>query len=52
MLSAARDTLIEERHRRAAAGQSPDAVAADAPRPAERAFAPVENGLADHARRP
>ncbi|WP_406837916.1 hypothetical protein ACICHK_19485 [Streptomyces sp. AHU1] len=52
MLSAARNTLIEEHHRRAAAGESLDAVAADAPRLAERAFALVENGLADYGRRP
>ncbi len=52
MLSAARNALIEEHHRRAEAGDSLDDIAAAAPRHAERAFALVEHGLADYARRP
>ncbi|MEU4085986.1 TetR/AcrR family transcriptional regulator [Streptomyces aureus] len=52
MLSAARNALVEEHHRRAEAGDSLDDIAAAAPRHAERAFALVEHGLADYARRP
>ncbi|MFC7259106.1 TetR/AcrR family transcriptional regulator [Streptomyces lutosisoli] len=51
MLSAARNALIEEHHRRVDAGESVDTVAADAAERAERAFALVEHGLGDYARR-
>ncbi|WP_208900016.1 hypothetical protein [Streptomyces incarnatus] len=44
-LSAGRTALIEERHRRIAAGESPESVAADAAERAHRAFGLVENGL-------
>ncbi|MFF4256519.1 TetR/AcrR family transcriptional regulator [Streptomyces sp. NPDC001663] len=50
-LSAARNALIEEYVGRIAAGDSPEAVAADAPALAERAFALVEQGLEGYARR-
>jgi AcrR family transcriptional regulator len=48
-LSAARNALIEEHHRRLAAGESPEAIAADAVERAHRAFGLVENGLRDYA---
>ncbi|MGW2421170.1 TetR/AcrR family transcriptional regulator [Streptomyces sp. NPDC001709] len=48
-LSAARNALIEEHHRRLAAGESPEAVAADAVERAHRAFGLVENGLKGYA---
>ncbi|WP_330305668.1 MULTISPECIES: helix-turn-helix domain-containing protein [unclassified Streptomyces] len=51
MLSAARNALIEEHHRRVDAGESVDTVAADAAERAERAFALVEHGLGDYARK-
>ncbi|MFJ1610363.1 TetR/AcrR family transcriptional regulator [Streptomyces sp. NPDC088253] len=51
MLSAARNAVIEEHHRRIDAGESADTVAADAPGRAERAFALVEHGLGDYARK-
>ncbi|POX50040.1 TetR family transcriptional regulator [Streptomyces sp. Ru71] len=51
-LTAARSALIEEHHRRMAAGESPDRVAADAPERAARAFGLVENGLSGYAVRP
>jgi AcrR family transcriptional regulator len=51
MLSAARNALIEEHHRRVAAGESVAAVAADATQLADRAFALVEHGLGDYARK-
>lgn len=50
-LSAARNALVEEHHRRVDAGESVESVAADAPRLAERAFALVEQGLGDYARK-
>ncbi|MFF3575335.1 hypothetical protein [Streptomyces mirabilis] len=42
--------MTEEHHRRIDAGESVDAVAADAPERAGRAFALVEHGLGDYAR--
>ncbi|WP_030183863.1 TetR/AcrR family transcriptional regulator [Streptomyces sp. NRRL S-813] len=45
MLSAARNALIEENHRRLDSGETPDAVAADAAERAHEAFALVEKGL-------
>jgi AcrR family transcriptional regulator len=51
MLSAARNAVIEEHHRRIDAGEDVDTVAADAPERAERAFALVEHGLGDYARK-
>jgi hypothetical protein len=51
MLSAARNALLEEHHRRIGAGENVDAVAADAAERARQAFALVERGLADYARR-
>jgi len=48
-LSAARNALIEEHHRRTAEGETPDQVAADAAERARHAFALVENGLKDYA---
>ncbi|MET8248324.1 helix-turn-helix domain-containing protein [Streptomyces sp. NPDC005202] len=51
MLSAARNALIEEHHSRIDAGETPDEVAADAVERAERAFAMVEHGLGDYARK-
>ncbi|RPF34658.1 TetR/AcrR family transcriptional regulator [Streptomyces sp. TLI_185] len=51
-LTAARQALVEEHHLRIDAGESVDAVAADAAERAERAFALVEEGLAGYARRP
>ncbi|MEU6088768.1 hypothetical protein ABZ865_18470 [Streptomyces sp. NPDC047085] len=48
-LSAARDALIEEHHRRLAAGETPEQVAADAAERARAAFGLVENGLKDYA---
>ncbi|MEU1198818.1 helix-turn-helix domain-containing protein [Streptomyces sp. NPDC005813] len=49
MLSAARNALIEEHHDRIAAGESPDAVAADAAERARHAFALIEDGLSGYA---
>lgn len=51
MISAARNALIEEHYRLIDAGESVDTLAAHAPERAERAFALVENGLGDYARR-
>lgn len=51
MISAARNALIEEHYRLIDAGESVDTLAARAPERAERAFALVENGLGDYARR-
>ncbi|MDX3244709.1 helix-turn-helix domain-containing protein [Streptomyces sp. ME18-1-4] len=51
MLSAARNALIEEHHARHDAGESLEAIAADAPERAARAFALVEQGLGDYARK-
>ncbi|MFG2121580.1 TetR/AcrR family transcriptional regulator [Streptomyces sp. NPDC048710] len=48
-LSAARNALIEEHHRRIAEGESADQVAADAAERVRVAFALVENGLKDYA---
>ncbi|MEU9990700.1 helix-turn-helix domain-containing protein [Streptomyces sp. NPDC048045] len=48
-LSGARNALIQEHHRRLAAGESPDAVAAGAVERAHRAFDLVENGLRGYA---
>ncbi|MFI9566978.1 TetR/AcrR family transcriptional regulator [Streptomyces rishiriensis] len=50
-LTAARNALVEEHHRRIAAGESVDEVAADAAERARKAFALVEAGLGDYARR-
>ncbi|MFE1314980.1 TetR/AcrR family transcriptional regulator [Streptomyces sp. NPDC058755] len=47
-LSAARNALIEEHHRRIGEGESADQVAADAAERARVAFALVENGLKDY----
>ncbi|MGW5199822.1 helix-turn-helix domain-containing protein [Streptomyces spiralis] len=49
VLSAARDALIEENHRRLDSGETPDAVAADAAERAQQAFALVEKGLRSYA---
>jgi AcrR family transcriptional regulator len=51
MLSAARNALVEEHHTRIAAGEPVDRVAADAATRAEQAFALVERGLENYARR-
>ncbi|MDH6700810.1 TetR/AcrR family transcriptional regulator [Streptomyces griseoviridis] len=51
-LTAARNALVEEHHRRIDAGESVDTVAADAAARAAHAFALVEHGLGDYARRP
>ncbi|MGW7816570.1 hypothetical protein ACWGLF_00250 [Streptomyces puniciscabiei] len=48
-LSAARNALIEEHHRRIAAGESPDSVAADAAGRAHRASGLGKNGLKGYA---
>ncbi|ANP56044.1 AcrR family transcriptional regulator [Streptomyces griseochromogenes] len=48
-LSAARNALIEDHHRRLAAGESPEAIAAGAVERAHRAFDLVENGLKGYA---
>ncbi|MEU8029178.1 helix-turn-helix domain-containing protein [Streptomyces sp. NPDC049099] len=48
-LSAARNALIEEHHRRIAEGESPEQVAADAVERARTAFGLVENGLKGYA---
>ncbi|WP_330458664.1 TetR/AcrR family transcriptional regulator [Streptomyces sp. NBC_00820] len=48
-LSAARNALIEEHHRRLAEGESADRIAADAPERAGIAFGLVENGLKNFA---
>ncbi|MET7286893.1 helix-turn-helix domain-containing protein [Streptomyces sp. NPDC005573] len=48
-LSAARNALVEEHHRRVAEGESADRVAADAAERARVAFGLVENGLRDFA---
>ncbi|MEV0639102.1 helix-turn-helix domain-containing protein [Streptomyces sp. NPDC050619] len=50
-LTAARNALVEEHNRRVDAGESPESVATDAPELAERAFALVERGFADYARK-
>ena len=50
-ITAARNVLIEEHHRRIDAGESVDAVAADAAERARSAFALVENGLGEYARK-
>ncbi|MFG2882808.1 TetR/AcrR family transcriptional regulator [Streptomyces sp. NPDC048297] len=44
-LSAARNALVEENHRRVGEGEDPDRVAADAAERARSAFGLVENGL-------
>ncbi|MFI6661821.1 TetR/AcrR family transcriptional regulator [Streptomyces sp. NPDC050523] len=51
MLSAARNALVEEHHLRIGEGEHVDAVAADAAERAEQAFALVERGLGDYARK-
>ncbi|MBY8344442.1 TetR/AcrR family transcriptional regulator [Streptomyces spinosirectus] len=51
MLSAARNALVEEHHRRITAGEPVDTVAADATARAEQAFALVEQGLGTYARK-
>ncbi|MEU5533076.1 TetR/AcrR family transcriptional regulator [Streptomyces sp. NPDC020362] len=48
-LMAARNALIQEHHRRLAAGESPGAVAGDAAERAHRVFRLVENGLKGYA---
>ncbi|MGW2742906.1 TetR/AcrR family transcriptional regulator [Streptomyces sp. NPDC001450] len=48
-LSAARNALVEEHHRRIAEGESADQVAADAAERAGKAFDLVEKGLRDYA---
>ncbi|MEV5878761.1 helix-turn-helix domain-containing protein [Streptomyces sp. NPDC052101] len=48
-LSTARNVLIEEHHRRLAAGESPETIAADAAERARQAFDLVENGLKGYA---
>ena len=50
-LTAARQALVEEHHLRIDAGETVDEVAADAALRAERAFALVEGGLRDYARK-
>ncbi|MFH0180507.1 TetR/AcrR family transcriptional regulator [Streptomyces cacaoi] len=50
-LTAARNALIEEHHRRIDAGESVEEVAADAAERAGRAFALVRDGLGDYARK-
>jgi AcrR family transcriptional regulator len=50
-LIAARNALVEEHHRRIDRGESVEEVAADAAERARSAFALVENGLGDYARR-
>lgn len=50
-LTAARNALVEDHHRRLDAGESVEQVTADATERAERAFALVENGLGDYARK-
>jgi AcrR family transcriptional regulator len=52
MLSAARNALIEEHHNRVAAGESTEAVAADATARAEQAFDLIEKGLSGYAVKP
>ena len=52
MLSAARNALIEEHHNRVTAGESLDAVAADAAERTERAFDLIEKGLSGYAVKP
>lgn len=51
-LSAARNALVEEHHRRVGAGESPEEVAADAPARVRSAFGLVEKGLKDYAVKP
>ncbi|MDV7219089.1 TetR/AcrR family transcriptional regulator [Streptomyces prunicolor] len=51
MISAARNALIEEHWRRADAGDHVDTIVADAPERTARAFALVEQGLGDYARK-
>ncbi|GGV01170.1 TetR family transcriptional regulator [Streptomyces filipinensis] len=48
-LTAARNALVEEHYRRLAAGESPEAIAADAVERARHAFGLVENGLKGYA---
>ncbi|MEU5593997.1 helix-turn-helix domain-containing protein [Streptomyces sp. NPDC020298] len=48
-LSAARNALVEEHHRRVTEGESPDQVAADAAERARLAFGLIENGLSGYA---
>ena len=48
-LSAARNAVVEEHHRRIDEGESPDQVAADAPERVRKAFDLVEKGLKDYA---
>lgn len=50
-ITAARNALIEEHHHRIDAGESVDAIAADAAERARSAFALVENGLGEYARK-
>ncbi|MFK4105056.1 TetR/AcrR family transcriptional regulator [Streptomyces sp. NPDC019531] len=50
-LSAARQALIEEHHRRVDAGEPIESVAADATALAERTFALVAQGLGEYARK-
>ncbi|WP_445524955.1 TetR/AcrR family transcriptional regulator [Streptomyces cyslabdanicus] len=49
MLSAARNAVVEENHRRIDDGESPEEVAADAPERVRRAFELVEKGLSGYA---
>ncbi|MFF6992233.1 hypothetical protein [Streptomyces sp. NPDC010273] len=51
-LTAARNALVEDHHRRLEAGESLEEVVADAADRARHAFALVEGGLGDYARRP
>ncbi|MET7485124.1 helix-turn-helix domain-containing protein [Streptomyces sp. NPDC005538] len=51
MISAARNALIEEHYRRIDTGDPVDAIVADAPERAARAFALVEHGLGEYARK-
>ncbi|MEU4150437.1 helix-turn-helix domain-containing protein [Streptomyces sp. NPDC026659] len=48
-LSAARNALIEEHHRRVAEGESMDLIAAEAPARARAAFDLIDNGLRGYA---
>ncbi|MEU1519320.1 helix-turn-helix domain-containing protein [Streptomyces sp. NPDC005811] len=51
-ITAARNALLEEHHRRIDTGETVEAVAADAADRARSAFALVEGGLRDFARKP
>ncbi len=51
-LTAARNALVEDHHRRLEAGESLEEVVTDAADRARHAFALVEGGLGDYARRP